>query len=138
MTALPVPHSRARSFSLIAIFVFVNLYLVACEEILRESPTPTFTPQEVEGKDVFSSYCSNCHETGNDSVMVGPSLSGLATRASERVPGMDARTYTTQSILEPSTYVVEGFPDGLMPHKLAEELPKEDVEAVVAYLLTLR
>ena len=83
-------------------------------------------------------YCSKCHETGNDSVMVGPSLSGLATRASERVPGMDARAYITQSILEPSAYVVEGFPDGLMPKMLAGELSKEDVEAVVAYLLTLR
>ena len=59
-------------------------------------------------------------------------------RASERVPGMDARAYITQSILDPSAYVVEGFPDGLMPRKLDQELSKEDVEAVVAYLMTLK
>lgn len=87
---------------------------------------------------MFSSYCARCHETGVDSVIVGPSLMGIATRASERVPGMDARAYIAQSILEPSAYMVEGFPDGLMPRELAEELTKEDVEAVVAYLLTLK
>ncbi len=133
----PRPPGPTRQFRLIAVFALASLVLAACGGSSAPVATPTFTLQEARGKEVFSSFCSRCHESGVDSVIVGPSLAGIATRASERVPGMDARTYITESIMEPSAYVVEGFPDGLMPHDLVEELGEEDVGAVVAYLLTL-
>jgi len=95
------------------------------------------TPLQTRGQAVFSATCSRCHSTIEDSVVVGPSMAGIASRAGERIPGMDARAYITQSILEPDAYIVEGFSGNLMPKNLSEELEEEDIEALVAYLLTL-
>jgi len=46
--------------------------------------------------------------------------------------------YIRISILSPSAYTVEGFPEGVMPSTLKDELAKEDLDAVIAYLLTLK
>jgi hypothetical protein len=71
-------------------------------------------------------------------VVVGPSLAGVATRAKTRKPELDAAAYLHNSIEEPGAYVVEGFADGLMPIDFAEQLTPEEIDALVAYLLTLQ
>ncbi len=112
------------------------LSLTACSS-LKPPPTPTPSPQAVRGRAVFDLYCSRCHGRSGDTVIVGPSLAGIATRGNGRVEGMDARTYILNSILDPRAYTVEGFPEGVMPPDLKNQLSPEDLEAVVAYLLTL-
>lgn len=87
---------------------------------------------------MFESYCSRCHETTGETVIVGPSLAGIATRGSERIQGMDADAYIRNSIEDPGAYKVEGFPEGLMPTDLKDQLTQEDLDAIVAYLLTLK
>jgi mono/diheme cytochrome c family protein len=100
------------------------------------SAAPTYTPQEKQGKDLFARYCATCHSTVQDEVIVGPSLAGVAARAGTRVEGLGAQEYIQQSIQHPNAYIVAGF-DDLMPSTLGETLSGEEVEALVAYLLTL-
>lgn len=50
---------------------------------------------------------------------------------------MDAREYLESSVNNPSGYLVEGYND-LMPPTLAKALSQEEVDAIVAYLLTLQ
>jgi ferredoxin/mono/diheme cytochrome c family protein len=104
----------------------------------RDTPPP---PGAVEGRQVFDSRsggaCDVCHsvEAGHDGV--GPSLAGVATRAADRVEGLDAEGYLRQSILLPDQYVVEGYPAGQMLPIYRDRLSTEDLDALVAYLLTL-
>lgn len=82
--------------------------------------------------------CNTCHSLTPDTVIVGPSLAGVATRAETRVSGESAEEYLRQSILDPNAYVVEGFQPGVMVQVWAEKLTPEEVDNVVAFLLTLK
>ncbi len=85
-----------------------------------------------------SASCHICHalEPGIDKV--GPSLAGIGTRAAERVPGMSAEAYLRESIVDPEAYIVEGFPPGLMLPDLGEKLSDEQIENLIAFLLTMK
>lgn len=98
---------------------------------------PTLSPEVKLGQAVYSRHCAACHLLTPDDVKVGPSFYGLANHAGERVPGQDARAYLLTSVLNPSAYLVEGFED-LMTKGLAKELTSEELDAVVAYLQTLK
>jgi nitric oxide reductase subunit C len=92
------------------------------------------------GEAVFSSSragCTVCHSVEPGEVRVGPSLAGLAARARERVAGMSAEDYIRQSILDPDAYVVVDFRPGQMLDEYDETLTAEELEGLVAYLLTL-
>ncbi|MBT8212039.1 MAG: 4Fe-4S binding protein, partial [Acidimicrobiia bacterium] len=81
--------------------------------------------------------CVICHsaERGDDGV--GPSLHGVATRASSRVGELTAEQYLRESILEPDAYVVDGYPEGQMLGGYEETLSERDLDSLIAYLLTL-
>lgn len=81
--------------------------------------------------------CSTCHNVDNPDTLIGPSLQGIASRADERVPGEDAVTYLHQSIVDPNAHVVEGFVPGLMPPVYGTVFSEEQIDDLVAYLLTL-
>ena len=81
--------------------------------------------------------CRICHSLDPGLVLIGPSLDGIATRAATRVPGLSAEEYIRQSILDPNAYVVEGFPAGQMLQNFGELLSGEDIDNLVAFLLTL-
>ncbi|HFQ92953.1 MAG TPA: cytochrome c [Anaerolineae bacterium] len=113
--------------------------LAACGGAVEPTavPTPTLTAQETLGKTVFQQHCASCHSNVADQIIVGPSLFGVGERAASRVPGQDAQTYLLTSIMNPNEYVVEGF-DNLMTEGFAKSLTGEEIDAVVAYLLTLK
>jgi hypothetical protein len=79
-----------------------------------------------------------CHSTQPDKVIIGPSLSGVANRAGQRVPGQAAEEYLRSSILNPNLYVVDGFSPGLMYQNYKEALTDEQVGDLVAYLGSLK
>jgi mono/diheme cytochrome c family protein len=81
--------------------------------------------------------CSVCHSVEPGVELVGPNLSGVANIAGDRVPGLTADEYLLQSIVDPNAYVVEGFPAGQMLDIFEETLSSEEIDALVAYLLTL-
>lgn len=88
------------------------------------------------GAEIYGALgCGGCHAVEGDTVMVGPSLAGLADRAGEMVEGLSAEEYVVQSIVEPDAHVVEGFNPGVMPPYT--DLSEADLAHLVAYLLSL-
>lgn len=119
----------------IFIVLFSTISLAACSG--TNNSAPTLTPVEQEGQAVYTLRCAQCHALTPDTVVIGPSLAGIATRAGSRVPGYDAQTYLETSILIPDDYLVEGFAN-TMPTNFGKELTSEEFSALVAYLMTLK
>lgn len=110
-----------------------------------DEPEAPLTGEAARGQELYRGRilaglppCRACHEVEAEAVRIGPSLHGIADRAAERVPGLGAREYLVQSIVDPDAYVVEGFSSELMPEAYGEQLSPEDIDALVAYLLTRR
>ncbi|GAB4497691.1 MAG: hypothetical protein OHK003_07130 [Anaerolineales bacterium] len=113
------------------------LFLSACSTAAAPAPTPTPDPFILQGQAVFNARCATCHALVPDTIIIGPSLNGIATRAETRVPGQSAEEYIMMSILRPGDYVVEGF-NNVMITNLAKELTSEEMNALVAFLMTLK
>jgi nitric oxide reductase subunit C len=82
--------------------------------------------------------CITCHSLEPGTVVVGPSMAGIASRAGSQVSGLSAEDYIRQSILEPDAYVVEGFDPGVMVQVWEDELTDEQIDSLISYLLTLQ
>lgn len=82
--------------------------------------------------------CSTCHSLEPDVILVGPSLAGVADRAGERVADLPAEDYLRQSIIDPDAYTVEGFSASVMPLVWSSVLEEEQINDLVAFLLTLK
>ncbi|MCC6298693.1 MAG: cytochrome c [Anaerolineales bacterium] len=117
-------------------FILAAALLAACSTNAAP-PTPTFTPLEQIGQAVYTLRCAQCHVLVPDTIVIGPSLAGVATRAETRIAGYDAQAYIEESILSPKSYLVEGFPD-TMPTNFAKELTSEEFQGIVAFLMTLK
>lgn len=123
----------------------VSVALLAC------SDTPTVQPGDVErGRALFNQpvqgdrgevqACARCHalKQGERSVTgLGPSLYGLGARAGKTVPGQSAEVYLRTSIIEPDAYLAGHFQAGLMYRGYAKALTPQQIEDLVAYMLTL-
>ncbi len=81
--------------------------------------------------------CVACHSTAPGQVIIGPSLAGLSVRAAYLVPGQSAEDYIKDSIVNPDAYIVDGFMPAIMFSHYADELSQTEIDALVAYLLTL-
>ncbi len=94
--------------------------------------------------------CSGCHSTVAGVQIVGPSLAGVASRAVEHIHlpmyhghATDAASYIRESILDPNAFIMPGptFSSGgrsLMPANFGQTLRPDQVNDLVAYLMTLR
>lgn len=94
--------------------------------------------------------CFACHSTAPGTAMVGPSMAGIGGRAEEIIASddytgsaTDAESYIRESILEPNAYLVPGqtFSAGgvsFMPANTEDLLTPEEIDQLVAYLMTLR
>lgn len=118
------------------VFILIAFLLAACSST-KAQPTPTLDPVQKQGESVFNLRCAQCHATVPDTVVIGPSLAGIATRAAARMEGYDAEAYIEHSILFPRDYIVDGFAD-TMPTNFGKELASEELTGVVAYLMTLK
>jgi mono/diheme cytochrome c family protein len=74
--------------------------------------------------------CITCHSLAPGETIVGPSMAGIASRGDE--------AYIRESILNPDASLVDGFPAGTMPQVWGDELSAEQLDQIVAYLLTLK
>lgn len=82
--------------------------------------------------------CVVCHNIAPGSAtLVGPSLSSVGQRAATRMAGLTAAQYLRVSIINPNAYVVDTFPAGIMTPTFAQALTPDQIEDLVAYLLTL-
>jgi mono/diheme cytochrome c family protein len=106
--------------------------------------TTTVSGDPAAGQELFNQYideagfsCANCHLVDSEERLVGPGMLGLGELAETRVDGQDAVEYLHNSIIHPNDYVVETYPENLMPGVYADVLTEEQLDNLVAYLLTL-
>ena len=94
----------------------------------------------VRGKKAFETFgkCSSCHDVSMGAKIVGPSLQHIATLAETRQPGFNAEAYLRVSLLNPNTYIVEGYTPGIMPITYQNTLVTAEIEDLIAYMLTLK
>lgn len=123
-----------------------------------EAPTSTTTSNEpvALGEALFRQAelaCQACHSVQPGVTLAGPTMAGLGTRAALTVESptytgaaTDAEGYIRESIVEPSAHLVPGanFATGgdeglsLMPTDYDERLSGEQIDHLVAFLMTLR
>ncbi len=82
--------------------------------------------------------CGTCHSLEPDKVIVGPSLAHIATRAATAVPGMSAEAFLRDSIVNPNAHVAAGFTAGVMYQYYGRDLSEQQINDLVAFLLTLQ
>ena len=87
-----------------------------------------------------SLWCYQCHLIEGISIGgIGPELAHIGADAGTRMPGMSAEEYIRESIVDPELFVAEGVlraTKGLMTSDITEGLTEEEVDALVAFLLT--
>ena len=80
--------------------------------------------------------CATCHSIEAGAVLIGPSLAGIGSQADKRVEGISAEAYLKQSIVEPEAYLAAGFPGKVMPGTFGKNLNADEIDSLVAYLLS--
>jgi mono/diheme cytochrome c family protein len=105
------------------------------EELSLEGANVTPEQLVAAGDKIFreKGQCTTCHAMGRAGR--GPDLAGVGARAGSRKPGMSAKAYLVESLLEPGAYIVPGFPN-IMPHinRPPIGLNRSEIWAVVAFL----
>lgn len=82
--------------------------------------------------------CGTCHSLEAGVILVGPSLADIGSQADKRVSGLSAQDYLRQSILDPNAYTLDGFAANVMPMVWSDELTEEQVDDLIAFLMTLK
>jgi mono/diheme cytochrome c family protein len=88
------------------------------------------------GEQIFTAAgCGACHTFGKAGTNgnIGPNLDELAAQAGNRTD-LSPEEYTSESILDPDAFTVEGFQAGVMP-AYEGRLDEQQVQALVKYLL---
>jgi nitric oxide reductase subunit C len=117
------------------------------------APLPASNDPVAVGQAVFRQSppgCFACHSTATGVNLVGPSLAGIAEVAEARIkaPGYhgkatDPAGYIRESIVNPNAALVPGPTfssngQSLMPPGFGETLKPAQIDALVAYLMTLK
>lgn len=91
------------------------------------------------GEEIFKTKgtCEICHRIGQKGTRA-PDLAGIGGRAGKAKPGLSAKQYIIESLLQPGAHVVEGYPN-IMPavDKPPIALNRSEVWALSAFLESL-
>src|SRR5918992_1997724 len=81
--------------------------------------------------------CEICHRIGQKGTRA-PDLAGIGARAAKMKPGMSAKQYIIESLIQPNVFVVEGYPP-IMPavDKPPIGLNRSELWALTAFLQSL-
>ena len=122
-------------------------------------PTPTTTPPPAGdlvalGRHIYTNlpdnaapqdlWCYQCHTiegVPEAEGLIGPDHTHIGRDAIGRIQGLSAEEYLRQSILDPPAHVapdVVRATEGLMIAAITEKLTPDQVDALVAFLLTLQ
>jgi nitric oxide reductase subunit C len=87
-----------------------------------------------------SQGCGACHSLKPGEKIVGPSLAGVGKTAADRIKAADyhgkattGELYLKESILDPSAYIVPGFPDAMLKD-FAKKLNAQQLADIIAFL----
>ena len=109
------------------------------QELSLEGGNVTTAQLVKAGEEIYHTKgtCEICHRIGQQGTRA-PDLAGVGARASKRKPGMSAKAYIIESLLQPQAYVVEGFPP-IMPviDKPPIALNRSELWALTAFLESL-
>ena len=81
---------------------------------------------------------NTCHSLQPGVKLVGSSLANIGAEAGTRASGVSAEDYLRQSITAPNADVVGGFAANVMPATYAASLSEQEINDLVAYMLTLK
>lgn len=84
--------------------------------------------------------CSTCHRVDSTERLIGPGLKGVSAWAAQNIPDQTPEEYLRESIVNPNAYIVEGnppYPENLMPQIYGQLFTPEQIDDLVAYLMTL-
>ncbi|MCY3905781.1 MAG: cytochrome c [Anaerolineaceae bacterium] len=102
-------------------------------------------PDPARGEALFRQFvpearyaCVTCHLPNSTQALLGPGLPGVGDGVSPCDPQQDLENYLRQSILDPDACLTPGFSARLMPAVYAEVYSEQDVDDLVAWMLTLR
>ena len=101
----------------------------------------TVTPAQLlkAGEEIFKTKgtCEICHRIGQKGTRA-PDLAGIGARAAKTKPGLSAKQYLIESLLQPGAFVVEGYPN-IMPtaDKPPIGLNRSELWALTAFLQSL-
>jgi hypothetical protein len=104
--------------------------------------TGNVTPAQLvkAGEEIYKGKgtCEVCHRIGQKGTRA-PDLAGIGGRAARAKPGSTAKQYLIESLLNPSAFVVEGYPP-IMPQvdKPPIALNRSEVWALTAFLESRR
>jgi cytochrome c553 len=123
--------------------LIIILLLAACGSAGASAGNPANGKQLFDGSVAMAGErapaCITCHaiEPGMDTGS-GQSLSNIGNRAGATVPGQSAEEYLRAAITTPDAYLSGGFQDGIMYREYAQALTAQQINDLVAYMLTLK
>lgn len=146
-----------RKASLLVVLLTLAWVLAACggsgQEATPAAPQAT-AGDAARGQALFNKTvlngnagCVTCHSLTPGKALIGPSLAGLARRAGDMVPGQSAEQYIHLSIMDANAFLAKGCnasrPEmpcvaNIMPQDWPRKLSEQEVNDLVAYLLTLK
>jgi cytochrome c2 len=96
------------------------------------------------GEKLFASQgCAACHSLKEGEKFIGPTLFHAGQTSLNRIKdamykgkAKTAEEYIRESIVEPNTYVVSGFPAGVMVQDFGKKVSAQDIDDLVAFLMT--
>lgn len=125
--------------------VLMGLLLPAC------SASSTEAGDAERGKALFNAPvqtdrgelqpCSACHaivEGQKSRTGLGTNFFDLGARAGNMVQGQSAEQYLRTAIVDPDAHLAGNFQDGLMSREYGKLLTAQQIEDMVAYMLTLK
>lgn len=90
------------------------------------------------GQGLFVRQCAGCHAVAADGPeALGPNLAGVAGRAAANPDGLSAEDWLRRAIVNPNAEIAPGYQAGLMPASYGQSLSPAELDALVAYMLSL-
>jgi cytochrome c2 len=117
-----------KKFTVLGIILLLSIFFAAC------SGTTDGDPLLTQGEKLYTTNCLSCHPIDPEQPRVGPYLVGLGTRL--QASGQDAADIFGESIREPGKVLSTGY-QNLMPAADVLGLSEEDIQALIAYLISL-
>ena len=104
--------------------------------------TADVTPEQLvsSGEELFlgAANCTSCHGLGTRAPNLRQSHEAegpIGARCATRVPGQDCKAYIYESMIDPTAYLVEGFPAIMLDQR--RTLSNDQIWALVAYMESL-